>query len=108
MYTAMAQFWGGKPAALDALPTPKREIGGLWVHVDRKPLIDALGPEVAKKIEPRNQEQKRDGTKSIKAASNDLKQFGLALHNYHEVHRYLPPAPLVDAKGIPQLSWRVA
>jgi hypothetical protein len=105
VYTTMAQIWGGKPAALDALPTPKREIGGLWVHVDKKPFIDALGLEVAKKID---REQKRQGAKSINGASNDLKLIGLSLHNYHDVNRSLPPAPHVDMNGKPLLSWRVA
>ncbi len=37
-----------------------------------------------------------------------MKQFGLALHNYYDTNHCLPPAPLVDAKGKPLLSWRVA
>jgi hypothetical protein len=44
IYTAMAQAWGGEAAALDILPTPKREIGGLWLHLPKQALLEALDP----------------------------------------------------------------
>jgi hypothetical protein len=40
-------------------------------------------------------------------ASTDLKQIGLALHNYEATFRSFPPAYLVDPNGTPTLSWRV-
>jgi prepilin-type processing-associated H-X9-DG protein len=39
---------------------------------------------------------------------NNLKQIGLAMHNYHNVNNAFPPPALVDSNGKPLLSWRVA
>ncbi len=38
---------------------------------------------------------------------NNMKQLMLAMHNYHDTHRHLPPAVLVDPESGEERSWRV-
>ena len=41
------------------------------------------------------------------SSMNNLKQIGLAMHNYHSVHDAFPAAYSADSKDKPLLSWRV-
>lgn len=40
--------------------------------------------------------------------TNQLKQIGVAMHNYHDVYKCFPAAVLTDEEGEPRRSWRVA
>ncbi len=44
---------------------------------------------------------------SVQLDRNDLKQIGLAMHNYHAKHKHFPPRVLTNPDGKPLLSWRV-
>jgi prepilin-type processing-associated H-X9-DG protein len=41
-------------------------------------------------------------------SQNNLKQIGLAMHNYESTNGTFPPAAICDKRGKPLLSWRVA
>lgn len=41
-------------------------------------------------------------------STNNLKQIGIAMHNYYDAHKHLPAAAIYDDAGKPLLSWRVA
>ena len=51
--------------------------------------------------------KKVQGAASRAQSTNNLKQLGLAMHNYASVHSSFPPAAVCDKKGKPMLSWRV-
>jgi hypothetical protein len=38
---------------------------------------------------------------------NKLKQLGIAMHNYHDIHRHFPPAVVIGPDGKTPHSWRV-
>jgi len=66
-----------------------------WTGGDFEDLLDGLA-SVLSPAQARKQ-----------AAMNNLRQIGLALHTYHDVHRGFPAAVSTDDDGKPLLSWRV-
>ncbi|MFO0796290.1 MAG: DUF1559 domain-containing protein [Gemmataceae bacterium] len=110
IYTELARG-AGPPAPMDLLPTPRREIGGVWVHLPKRQVLDILGPEqAAKNPAPGAPAARPVGIRAAAErtqATNDLKQIGLAFHVYHDVFQKLPD-DIRDKDGKALLSWRVA
>jgi Protein of unknown function (DUF1559) len=40
--------------------------------------------------------------------TNNLRQIGIAMHNYHDTYQGFPASAICDKKGKPLLSWRVS
>jgi RNA polymerase sigma factor (sigma-70 family) len=86
-----------------AKPTPREQAGVTEQRADdenREPERPAVPPRKA--ADPFDEALQRARVRQ------QLKTLGLALHNYHEVHGYLLPPAILDKKGQPILSWRVA
>jgi hypothetical protein len=66
---------------------------------------DANVAKVADLLKPALAES-REAARRAQSA-NSLKQMGLALHNFHDVHRSFPAGATRDAAKKPLLSWRV-
>lgn len=66
--------------------------------------VSGLGAEAAPAAEPED-EARLAGRRA--RSINNLKQIGLALHNYHDTYTHFPAPALYDKSGKPLLSWRV-
>jgi len=103
IYSAMAQVMGGKPVALDALrPAGAKSVGcgptstrnSCWISLVRSDCEEETPA--------------REGVKPVRTTTNDLKQFAIGMHAYHDTNGYFPPAASQSKDGKPLLSWRVA
>jgi hypothetical protein len=76
---------------------PKVEKDQLIVHVPQQNVAQLLGPAIYKM---------RVAAARMQSANN-LRQIGVALHNYHELYKKFPAQANYDKNGKPLLSWRV-
>jgi hypothetical protein len=76
---------------------PKVEGDRLTLALDEPDLVALLQPAAGR---ARAAADRARGT-------NNLKQIGIALHNYHDAHKSFPAAASYDKNGKPLLSWRV-
>ena len=81
-------------------PGRKRPCGFSWIEVLIVTVVVAL---LIALLLPAFQ-QPHSGRRT--QCKNNLKQIGLALHNYAETYGAFPPAYTVDVNGKPQHSWR--
>jgi hypothetical protein len=77
--------------------TPKVEEDRLVVTLEEKDVAATLKPIVGKI---------RDRADDVRSMNN-LKQIGLAMHNYHDTYRSFPTVAKFDKNSKPLLSWRV-
>lgn len=77
--------------------TPKVEGDRLVVALEEKDVAATLKPVVARARE----------TAEHRLSINNVKQIGLAMHNYHDTYKHFPTISNFDKAGKPLLSWRV-
>jgi hypothetical protein len=75
------------------------------VNIEIDAIDHAYGPVMVALLLPAVQAAREAAQRT--QDSNSLKQIGLAMHNYHDVHGAFPAQASVDGDGKPLLSWRV-
>jgi hypothetical protein len=65
----------------------------------------SLGTMTRKAFPPDDKEKL---AKAREQSQNNLKQLGIALHNFHDAYGQLPGPAILSKEGKPLLSWRVA
>jgi prepilin-type processing-associated H-X9-DG protein len=99
-------FLGSCKEVTRILPQFDRQKEMLLPRVDGDKLVLRLGgDDLAALARPLMNNARRAALQATGA--NNLKQIGLALHNYYDTHKTFPAAASYDTRGRPLLSWRV-
>jgi hypothetical protein len=90
----------------DAIPGAEKLVAQLTPRQDGNRLVLELDDaSLAKLIEPLVRREMAEA--GLRQSQNNLKQIGLALHNYHDAHGRFPAYASFDKQQKPLLSWRV-
>jgi hypothetical protein len=73
--------------------------------VSAKVTLGAEVAEIVAVVVPAVQQARTAARRSM--SMNNLKQIGVAMHNYHDIHKHLPPAVVMGPDGKTPHSWRV-
>lgn len=86
------------------VPEPKPRNRQVWAILGRSAVVLACLGVLFSLVLPPHYPQRTRGRPPCK---NNLKQIGLALHNYHDTYKSFPPAFVLGPDGKPWHSWRV-
>jgi hypothetical protein len=99
-------YLGGRKEVTGIMPEFHRQKEMLLPRVEGDKLVLRLGgDDLAALVRPLMNNARRAALQATGA--NNLKQIGLALHNYYDTHKTFPAAASYDTRGRPLLSWRV-
>jgi RNA polymerase sigma factor (sigma-70 family) len=95
-------------AAATAQPIPQKALAG--PQPVQEPVQELVQEPVAtqEKSTPPEGQPKRNAVQLQADSQNNLKQIGIAMHNYHDVFQTFPAHAIHSKDGKPLLSWRVA
>lgn len=96
------------PAVFEATSLALREGDRMvdWIE-HRMMVFDGKQFVPADKFKPETTKQTAIDNGKQAHVINNMRTIALALHNYHDANRTLPPAYKADKEGKPLLSWRV-
>ncbi len=75
------------------------------VNEESQVIVSAVGDELVALV--KSATTSANLSQAAMQQSNNLKQIMLAVHNFHAIHKSLPPRMTISEEGKPLLSWRV-
>lgn len=104
---AAAQYLARISDRFLAVMQPEREGDTLFLRFDEKQRVQIATVGILVALLLPAVQAAREAARRAQS-TNNLKQLGLALHNYHDVYGHFPSQAIYDSNGRPLLSWRVS